>query len=278
MIMKLTVGFCSVILWGATLNEALAYVGDDPVIITPHSCNFTTVSAEYGPDGSIRYNLMGACNGTPITGQMAYGTNQQMAEKFYYKEAQIRTTAICPADPWISGVPCEDQQVATKGADPGSLIYQKAPLSLRVVGAPQMFQNAHANAAHPKPPGPPVNTKAVLRSGFTSIPKATVSWLGPDQQGAYGPYLNFIVEARPQHAEGAAWIKLGGISRHTAQDYQLVVQFPPTPQGIKGWEVRACSTTVFTRTCSGPIIPTLPPHKGSHRSNYSGITPERCAG
>ncbi len=252
--MNMTIGLGSSILLVTFWSGAFAYVGSDPVI-TPQSCNFTTVTAEFGPDGSIRYNLMGNCNGTPITGQMAYGTNQQMAEKFYYRGAQISTKATCPADPWISGAACEDQQVSAKGADPGSLLYQSAPLSLRVGGAAQLFQRAHANAAHPKPPGPPVNAKAIMRAGFNTVKKATVSWLGPDQQGSYGPYLDFIVEARPQHAEGAAWTKIGGIKRHAAPNYQLIVQFPPAPQGTAGWELRTCSTTVFTRTCTGPIIP-----------------------
>jgi len=224
--------------------------------VNPQNCSFTSVTAEFGPDGSIRYNVLGTCNGSPLSGQMAYGTNQQMQEKFYFKGAQISTKAICPADPWISGATCEDQKVAAKGADPGPLLYSRVPLSTDVVSA-QVFQNAHANAARPKPPGPPVNAKAIMRLTLSNkIERANVSWLGPDQQGSYGPYLNFVVEARPQHAEGAAWVKLGGVTRHAAPGYQLMVQFPPAPQGTAGWELRTCSTTVFTSTCTGPIIPT----------------------
>lgn len=253
--MSMALGFGSTVLLVAVWSGAFAYVGDDP-IVTPRSCNFTTVTAEFGPDGSIRYKVMGTCNGSPITGEMAYGKNQKMQERFFYGGAQISTQAMCPADPWISGATCEDPKVSAKGADPGSLLYSRLPLSTDVVSA-QVFQNAHANAAHPKPPGPPVNVKAIMRLTLTNkIERATVSWLGPDQQGNNGPYLDFIVEARPQKAEGAAWTKIGGVKRHGAPNYQLIVQFPPAPQGTAGWEVRTCSTTVFTRTCTGPIIPT----------------------
>lgn len=256
---NLAMGLGSTVLLVMFWSGAFAYVGDDPVIIA-RSCSFTTATAEFGPDGSIRYKVMGTCNGGPLTGQMAYGTNQQMQERFFYGGAQISTSAICPADPWVSGVKCQDPKVAAKGADPGSLLYSPVPLSREVVGSAQVFQNAHANAAHPKPPGPPVNAKAIMRLTLSNkIERATVSWLGPDQQGNFGPYLNFIIEARPQQAEGAAWTKIGGVNRHAAPNYQLVVQFPPTPQGTAGWEVRTCSTTVFTRTCTGPIIPTMAP-------------------
>lgn len=252
----MTLGFGSTVLLVAVWSGAFAYVGDDP-IVTPQNCNFTTVTAEFGPDGSIRYKVMGTCNGSPINGEMAYGKNQQMQERLFYRGAQISTQAMCPADPWISGATCEDPKVSAKGADPGSLLYSRLPLSRDVVGSAQVFQNAHANAAHPRPPGPPVNAKAIMRLTLTNkIERATVSWLGPDQQGNYGPYLDFIVEARPQKAEGAAWTKIGGVKRHGAPNYQLIVQFPPAPQGTAGWEVRTCSTTVFTRTCTGPIIPT----------------------
>lgn len=251
----MVIGLSSTVLLVAVWSGGFAYVGDDPVITT-QSCSFTTATAEFGPDGSIRYNVMGTCNGSPITGEMGYGTDQRMKERFFYGGAQIRTSAICPADPWISGVACEDQKVSATGANPGPLLYSRVPLSTSVVGAAQVFQNAHANASHPKPPGPPVNVKAIMRFTLSNqIERAVVSWLGPDQQGSFGPYLDFIVEARPQKAEGAAWVKLNGIRRHAAPGYQVIVQFPPAPQGTTGWEVRTCSATVFTRTCTGPLIP-----------------------
>ncbi len=233
--------------------QADAMVGNAPVL--PRNCSFTHVTAELGPDGSIRYNITGTCNGAPITGQLAYATNQQMSERFFYSGAELRTTAMCPADPWVTGAPCQNPLVSAKGADPGALIHAPVPLSRSVVNAGQAFQTARANAALPKPPGPPVNMKATRRSQNT----ATLSWLGPDQQDNFGPYLNFIVEARPQNAEGAAWTRLGGLPRHAALDYQLTVKLPPPVPGTEGWELRTCSTTALTSTCTSPVIPALTP-------------------
>lgn len=252
--MSIAVGFGTVFLLVVVGSEVLAYVGSDPVI--PQSCTLTSVTAEFGPDGSIRYDIMGTCGGGAISGQMAYATNQQMQERFYYGGIQISTKAMCPADPWATGAQCQDQNVYAKDGNPGALINYSVPLSRGAVGSAQAFQNARANAARPKPPGQPVNAKAAMRLSVSTVQRATISWLGPDQQGNFGPFLNFIVEARPQKAEGAAWIRLGMIPRHQAPDYQLVVQLPPAVQGTDGWELRTCSTTVFASTCTGPMIPT----------------------
>lgn len=246
-------GFTTAVLTLAMWYEADAMVGNRPVI--PRNCGFTQVTAQLGPDGSVRYNVAGTCNGAPISGQLAYATNQQMSERFFYNGTELRTTAICPADPWVTGAQCQNPLVSAQGADPGGLIHSPVPLSRYVVNAAPAFQAARANAALPKPPGPPVNATATMRFGG----RATVTWLGPDQQGAFGPYLNFNVEARPQRAEGAAWIKLGSLPRHAAPDYRLTVQLPPPVAGTGGWELRACSTTVLTSTCTLPIVPTIAP-------------------
>ncbi len=250
----LTRGPGSVILSLMLASTASAYTGQDPVI-TYRSCSFTQVTAQLGPDGSIKYNVMGTCDGSPITGQLAYGLNQQMKEQFIFGGSEIRSVAVCPADPWTTGAACRDQQVSAKGADPGRLVHSPVPLSRAVTGAAEIFQTARANAALPKPPGAPVNPQAVIRSSN----RAAVSWLGPDQQGNNGPYLNFIVEARPLRAEGAAWITLGNLPRHNAPDYRLTVQLPPPVKGTEGWELRTCSTTALTRTCTGPFTAALSP-------------------
>ena len=246
-------GFTTAVLTLAMWYEADAMVGNRPVI--PRNCGFTQVTAQLGPDGTVRYTIAGTCNGAPISGQLTYATNQQMSERFFYSGAELRTTAICPADPWVTGVQCQNPLVSAKGADPGGLIHSPVPLSRFVDNAAQAFQTARANAALPKPPGPPVNATATMRFGG----KATVTWLGPDQQVAFGPYLNFNVEARPQRAEGAAWIRLGSLPRHAAPDYRLTVQLPPPVAGTGGWELRTCSTTVLTSTCTHPIVPTIAP-------------------
>lgn len=246
-------GFTTAVFTLAMWGEVYAMIGNAPVM--PRNCGLTQVTAELGPDGSIRYNIAGTCNGAPISGQLAYATNQQMSERFFYAGAELRTTAICPADPWVTGAQCQNPLVSAKGADPGGLIHAPVPLSRSVANAAQAFQTARANAALPKPPGPPVNAKATIRFGSNAI----VTWLGPEQQGTFGPYLNFTVEARPQGADGAAWTRLGSLPRHAALDYRLTVQLPPPVAGTGGWELRTCSTTVLASTCTNPIAPTVTP-------------------
>lgn len=253
--MNVTSVLCGAIFWAALSNPAYAYVGQDPVFTQPTQCHFVQATATLGLDGSVKYNVMGTCGGHAITGQMAYATNHQMSEKFIYRGAEIRSTAICQADPWVTGAVCEDQKVATKGANPGELVNYRVPLSLAGVGAREAFQNARANAAKPNPPGPPVNPKAITR-GIDPQTTAIVTWLGPDERAPFGQYSNFIVEARPQNAQGAAWTKLGGTARHPAPNYQVAVKLPPTIRGTQGWELRACSTTVFASTCTAPFVPT----------------------
>ena len=233
-------------------TESQAMVGRDPIL--PAACTITQATAQLGPDGTVRYNLMGSCGGAPITGQMAYAPNHQMKEKFSYQGTEFSTSAMCPSDPWTTGAACQDQQVTATGFDPGHLINMQVPLSMRVLNAPVTFQQARANAVLPRPPGAPVNAKAITRANNRAI----VSWLGPDQQGNNGPYLDFVVEARPQQAAGAAWVHLGVTPRHPAPDYQLTVQLPPPVKGTAGWELRACSTTALTRTCTGPFIAAAP--------------------
>jgi hypothetical protein len=236
------------------VNISFAYTGDDPAYSPDYSCRIGQVTAQLGPDGSIKYNLTGNCGNNPITGQMAYSPSQhKMNERFYYGGADVTAMATCPADPWTSGAPCQDQKISAKGADPGPLLNFRVPLSLVVAGSGAVFQNARATASKPNPPGPPVNAKAVTHA----LPgTATVFWLGPDEHAPYGPYLDFIVEARPQNAQGAAWTRLGGLARHAAADYQLAVKLPAPVPGTAGWELRACSTTSLATTCTSPLIPT----------------------
>lgn len=237
----------------STWSHAVAYTGQDP-IITYRSCSFTQVTAQLRLDGGITYSVMGTCGGAPITGQLAYGGNQQMNEKFIYGGSEIRSTAICPADPWTTGVACHDQQVSAKRADPGQLINQPVPLSRFVANAAQVFQTARANAAKPNPPGPPVNLQAVTR-GLGNTVTVVISWLRPDEQPPNGPFLDFTVEARPVNAQGAAWTRLGGMPKHPALNYSLAIKLPPPVPGTAGWELRACSTTMFASTCTAPLIP-----------------------
>ncbi len=250
---RMTTGLGSALFCLLLSGIASAYTGQDPVI-TYRSCSFAQVTATLGPDGSIKYNVMGTCGGAPITGQLAYGVNQQMSERFIYGGSDIRSIAICPADPWTTGVACHDQKVSAKNADPGQLINQPVPLSRFVTNAAQVFQTARATAAKPNPPGPPVNPQAVTRGLGTNV-TAVVSWLKPDEQAPNGPFLGFIVEARPVNAQGAAWTRLREIPKQPALNYSLAIKLPPPVPGTAGWELRACSTTMFASTCTNPLIP-----------------------
>ena len=150
-------GFTTAVLTLAMWYEADAMVGNRPVI--PRNCGFTQVTAQLGPDGTVRYTIAGTCNGAPISGQLTYATNQQMSERFFYSGAELRTTAICPADPWVTGVQCQNPLVSAKGADTGGLINTTVPLSRFVDNAAQAFQTIRDNSSPPKTPSTPVKAK-----------------------------------------------------------------------------------------------------------------------
>lgn len=252
-------GVGSLLLGLAMGDRSLADIGDDPNF-GPQGCTFAQLTGELGPDGSITYKVMGDCSYGTITGQMTYSTNQQMAEKFRYGQAVITSSATCPSDPWIANVTCQDPSILVRDAQANDkFLDYPVPLSAWVPNARLAFQRARANATRPKPPGAPVNAKAEMRPYVGNGARATVSWLAPDQQGQFGPFLNFVVEARPAKAEGAAWVRLGSVAHHTTQDYRLTVQLPPPVRGTTGWELRACSTTVFASTCTMPLVPTISP-------------------
>lgn len=109
------------------LGTVFGLVGRAPVI--PESRTASQAAVELGPDGTVRYNVTDTCAGTPITGRMAYAPNQQMSERFFFRGAEFRTTALCPPDPRVTGVLCEDQKAAAKGADPGPRMHAPVPVS-----------------------------------------------------------------------------------------------------------------------------------------------------
>lgn len=59
-------GFTAAVLTIAMWGEGYAMVGNAPVI--PRNCGFTQVTAQLGPDGTVRYTITGTCNGAPISG------------------------------------------------------------------------------------------------------------------------------------------------------------------------------------------------------------------
>lgn len=246
------IGLCAAIVLLSLGYSAVAGLPDDPG--SSPNCSFNQVTAQLGPDASIRYNGMGECNNVVMTGEMSYGPNQTMAEKFFYKGATLRVTALCPADPWSTGAPCRDRRINAQGIDPGPFLQLSVPLSLRIERQ-FVFQQARANAAKPAPPGAPVNPKGLLRVIPPSNLTAHVSWLGPSEEAPNGPYLNFVIQARPQNSAAAAWTQVGTTPRRSAVNYALVVRLPPPVKGTNGWELRACSATVLATTCTSPFLP-----------------------
>ena len=99
------------------------------------------------------------------------------------------------------------------------------------------------------PPGIPVNLSSTYALG-----RVSAKWLAPDASGDR-PFLGFLVQVRPQNAEGAAWTDIGTVPWHAALDYRLTAKVPANP-AIPAWDVRVCSTTTLTASCSPAQTPT----------------------
>ncbi len=253
---------------------------------TPGDCDFRQVTAKLEVGGIVRYDVVGTCLNQPMTRKMLYSDGDikrdgLMREEFYYNGVTLSSWATCPADPWVSGASCRHPSInTTRGTglsiDNYHVDFQRypAPLSLRVISDPTIFQTALAKAPHPSPPAQPVNTKVSLDIRN----RAVVSWLAPSEESPHGPYETFRVEG--QQYQGGNWVGLGGVKRHRTTlmennrggmlttglgllfrpepaEYQLSVLIPTSRPGIvEGWKFRACTKTRFTKTCSDPMIPT----------------------
>ena len=226
---------------------ATAYTGDDPVLVSGiASCTYTDIKARIDQFGNVTYKVYGSCAGSAISGQMAY-KDGKFQESFIANNAKISTLGYCDTDPWATAVNCHDQKVASTGAfEPGLL--KDAPLSL-ISGNYQGFHNAYLNASRPNPPGLPVNFTATADLG-----QVTAHWLAPDTSGDR-PFVGFILQARPQHAEGAAWVDVGLIFAHAQLDYVMKKRLPAMSAAIPAWDVRLCSTTNLSSTCTPALTP-----------------------
>ena len=226
---------------------ASAYTGDDPVLASGiAACTYSDIKARIDQFGDASYKVYGSCSGSAVSGQMAY-KDGKFQESFIANNATISTLGYCDTDPWATAVNCHDQKVGYTGAfDPGLL--NDAPLSL-ISGNYQEFHNAYLNASRPNPPGLPVNFTATADYG-----KVTAHWLAPDTSGDR-PFIGFILQARPQHAEGAAWVAVGLIFAHTQPDYEMKKPLPATSAAIRAWDVRLCSTTNLSSTCTPALTP-----------------------
>jgi hypothetical protein len=250
------------------------------VYFTPGDCDFRHVTAKLEIGGIVRYDVVGTCLNQPMTGKMLYIDGSMsgfMQEVFYYNGVQWNVFGKCRTDPWVSGAPCAVEYSNPIGGtgrplDNYHVDFQRypAPLSLRVIHDPTIFQTALAKAPHPSPPARPVNTKVQLDIKN----RAVVNWLAPDENPPYGPYETFSVEGLPY--QGGTWVLLGTAKRHKTEIakkggvygmpidalfsedpvYRLSVQIPTSRTGIvESWKFRACTKTRFTQTCSDPITP-----------------------
>ncbi len=225
-----------------------AYTGDDPVFATGvAACAFSDVQAHIGPSGAVTYKIYGSCAGSTVSGQVGY-SNGKFQESFVVSNyGKINTVGYCDTDPWATAANCHDQQVQSSAIpfDPGLL--NSAPLSL-YSGGGYIFHQAFLNASRPNPPGIPVNLASTYALG-----RVTATWLAPDASGDR-PFLGFLMQVRPQNAEGAAWTDIGTIAWHATLDYRLSGK-TPVYAVVPAWDVRVCSTTALTMTCSPAQAP-----------------------
>jgi len=250
------------------------------VYFTPGDCDFRHVTAKLEIGGVVRYDVVGTCLNQPMTGNMLYIDGSMsgfMQEMFYYNGVQWNVFGSCQTDPWVSGAPCavgHSNPLGSTGRplDNYHVDFQRypAPLSLRVINDPTIFQTALAKAPHPSPPARPVNTKMQYKLNN----RIGVSWLAPSEKPPYGPYETFSVEGLQY--QGGNWVILGQAKRHRTElakkggalemgiaallledpAYGLSVQIPTSRTGIvEDWKFRACTKTRFTQTCSDPMTP-----------------------
>ncbi len=223
-----------------------AYTGDDPVLATGiASCYYKDIQAHIGPSGAITYKVYGSCSGADVSGQVAYSNGKFQESFIISNHGKISTLGYCDTDPWATAANCHDQLVQSTGAyDPA--LSSSAPLTL--IGGGEGFHQAFLHATRPNPPGIPVNLASTYAPG-----RVTATWLAPDASGDR-PFLGFLMQVRPQNAEGAAWTDIGTIPWHAALDYRLAGKVPPNP-AVPAWEVRVCSTTALAASCAPPQTP-----------------------
>jgi hypothetical protein len=82
----------------------------------------------------------------------------------------------------------------------------------------------------------------------------TARWLAPDESGDR-PYLRFVVQARPQNAEGAAWVDVIKVARQAQLAYVANGTLPARSAGIPGWDVRVCALTELASSCTPALTP-----------------------
>lgn len=247
-----------------TSSRSFAYTGQDPIFRKTFfdSCGVERVRARLGADGaSMRYWIEGSCPGGRVSGQIAY-RNGVFNEVFDLGgPGVLKSKGNCTDNPWVKAARCENVLVQGEGPGISSLLAQhpyspggeiSAPFSLMVPGAETAFRRAHDNPERPNPPIAPVGFKATRDLGGST---AKLSWLAPDESGDR-PFLNFLAQARPQGMEGAAWVELGKFDRKPVAAYTASVRLPPPIGGTEGWDVRLCSATALTMTCSAAIPPT----------------------
>jgi hypothetical protein len=215
-------------------------------------CRYSSVTAQIQATGAVIYDVFGNCGGAPIGGKLMYDQHTQRFSEVFFNSVKFEAIGSCPADPWTRGAVCTGQKVSAQGNDPNQILASLnpalAPFSLQVQAAAQLFQRAYASAVRPNPPSAPVNGSAQTTVLWREV---RVRWLAPDESGNR-PFVEFNVQARPQGASGAAWSTVGNVPRQ-GNSYDVSLRMPPMIAGYTGWDVRACSVTAFTQTCTSPL-------------------------
>jgi hypothetical protein len=264
----LFIGCCTAIVLTTVLMMGNAYGENDAPPKFWIACSITQVMARIGIDGTIHYYTSGLCNGEQIKGQLAYTPDRVISERYSYRGSEFTTRANCDphGDPLRTTNRCRHQHVSSNAPfDTSILPIAQSPRHV------ELYDRAHAAAVQttPKPPGPPLHAKASV-GWTTAMDQAAVTWMSPDELGNSGPYLHFVVEGRPKHAEGVAWTQLGTAPKKIAPNNHLVVKLPlihatgpATETGGTGrWELRLCSMTTAAGTCTTPFSPGIVSLKG----------------
>jgi hypothetical protein len=218
------------------------------------SCRLNHVRARLGPDAvTHHYWVMGTCGTVAVRGEMAF-SGGRFDESFEVgTQGFVRSRGLCSDDPWTRPADCGDTAVRYEGLSgvdvEGPNV--KAPISLNVPGAMAEFQRALAVAERPQPPNPPAQVEVTHALGTR---KVRVAWLAPDESGDR-PFLDFLLQARPRAAAGAAWTSVGTVPRGTTTSYAVSRELPAAGTAILSWDVRVCAATRLAATCSEPQAP-----------------------
>ncbi len=231
---------------------ALAYVGQDPRPVS--SCTFTQLNVSLSVAGVRTYDFVALCSDYSFVGQGRWDpASKQTAERITMGDWKLSSSALCDADPWITGAPCREAQLAASAHR--DMVYMAPPVSARVLGWPS--NDAAARLAQAKPPIPnlplpPLDVKAKSALGLAP----TVSWSAADQSGNR-PAEKFEIERQSPPGAGRPWIGEGSVAGPGgAQTASTRLAFKRQTSKVDArtrHAFRVCTVNAAGRACSAPV-------------------------